>query len=81
LAFQVLDDGLVVDEVAFVLGEVLRTDVLNLLELFVVLLVDSVVVRVHLLGGHLHEVLQVIDLRLLLVQGLFFQGADLLLQS
>ncbi len=70
-----------INQVAFVFREVLGAYILDLLQLLVVFLIDAVVVGIDLFGGHLHEVLQVVDLGLLLVQRFFFQSSDLLLQS
>lgn len=62
LSLEVLDYGLVVDEMFFILGEVLSAHIFDLFKFFVVLLVNVSVVRVYLLCRCDHVVFQLVYL-------------------
>ena len=62
LPLKILDDCLMVDQMLFILWEVLGTDILDLFEFLVVLLVDSIVVLVDVPGSFFNEFLQFLDI-------------------
>jgi len=67
LSLQVFHDCLVVDEVPLILREVLSADILNLLQLFIVLFINSIIVCVNLFSGYLDKIFQIVNLHLLRV--------------
>ena len=74
---QILDDLLLVDQVFLILAEVLRANIFDLIEFFIILLLQVLSVRVRSRGGLCHESLHI----LAFVQYVILQFLNLFSQS
>ena len=62
LFFEICHDCLVINQVLFILREILGTYVFDLFQLFVVSLINVVIIVVHIFSGRLNELFQLINL-------------------
>lgn len=77
LLLQVRNDCLIVDQVFFVFGEILCTDVFNLLNLFVVSFIDIIIIVIDVFCRSLDVCFQYINLISLARENFIFKQIDL----
>jgi hypothetical protein len=65
LPLQVLDDGLMINEMLLIFGEILSANILDFLQFLVILLINISIVRVYLFCGGDHIIFQFINLLIL----------------
>lgn len=70
-----------INQMLLVFGEILRTNVFDLLQLFVILLIDIIVIIVNFFGCYLDKMLEIINFVLLTQIHFFFQTVNVTFES